>query len=342
MKSLALCAAPLIVALAVAQPADAAAVAWENYGRTPIYLSMRMNIDGLGEFTTLATSQNLPDALFGFGSGSGKIDTEIVTMDFVASTPFGADMRVRIGDANGDLVNLPASLGTFDWSTGHSFFDLFFEATIPDEGTFYNPTALQIAAKIDPPEFPPPVGTRYSSVNTASLCDLDGNEVGIIEELAFLLESSEDVPSIPSEGSSGLFRFVDVISGNWYDPPITYGYRYVMESPGSKFTDILGFPSGFADPFTVAAGGTELGTFRAGDSLVFPDEGVTEFLVTGINPLVDPSDPTAFPLQLAFSTQTATFRMEALSIPEPSAFGIWLVLAGVAACLVWRRQRKPG
>ena len=84
----------------------------------------------------------------------------------------------------------------------------------------------------------------------------------------------------------------------------------------SLFTQIMSFPTGFSDAFEVVAEGQVLGTFTSDQSLNFVEllgHGVPSFRVGNIMPAVDPSDPTAFPIQLDFDTATADFLM----IPNP-------------------------
>ena len=118
---------------------------------------------------------------------------------------------------------------------------------------------------------------------------------------------------------------------------------------GSLFTNILDFPTGFDDTFEIFAGGSLLGSFGPGDSVDFTSfagGGVSEFLVRGINPLVDVENPAGFPLQLAYNTPTADFVMTADSsptssgvVPENAALVTWGVLVTIAGGHVgWRRS----
>jgi hypothetical protein len=55
--------------------------------------------------------------------------------------------------------------------------------------------------------------------------------------------------------------------------------------------------------------------------------GVPEFTLSGIAPLVDSTDPMAFPLKIGFDTSRASFRMTpivATGVPEPG------IVAGLA------------
>lgn len=160
--------------------------------------------------------------------------------------------------------------------------------------------------------------------------------------------SSQSNPVLPdSRLPSGAFVFTNVASGSWVDPPSTFGYEYVMSSnpngPASLFSSISGFPTGFTDPFTVSVGSTVLGQYNPGDTLLFPGSGVSSFTITGINPLVDGDDPAAFPLQLTYSTPTASFTMLPLeqiadgTVPEPSTL---LMVSTVLVGLGVQRWRK--
>jgi len=157
------------------------------------------------------------------------------------------------------------------------------------------------------------------------------------------IADSQFNPLLPDSTLDGVFRFIDVIGGKWYDPPSAYGFRYEMTGD-SLFTSILNFPVGFENPFTVSVGDTNLGEFIPGDSIDFVSllgGGVSEFTITGLN--VDPTNPTAFPIKLDFDTNTASFDMHALieednqDVPEPvSVFSLLTFGSGV----VLLRRRK--
>jgi hypothetical protein len=136
-----------------------------------------------------------------------------------------------------------------------------------------------------------------------------------------------------TSGGATTFTFTGVPSGSWVDPTSATGFMYKMTG-GSLFTAINGFPPGFTSPFDVTANGKDYGLFTSGQSLTFDGAGVSSFLISGINPAVDGSSPTAFPLQVAFNSATADFTMTAA--PEPSQFaalGLGIMgLAGLALC----------
>lgn len=111
------------------------------------------------------------------------------------------------------------------------------------------------------------------------------------------------------------FCFHGAPSGQWFDPPLAFGYEYKM-APNSLFTKVLDFPTGFQSAFSVSAGGISLGQFGPGQNVdfgSFPGGGVSSFRVTGIAPLVDADNPAAFPIKLEFNTQTASFVMLPIS-----------------------------
>ena len=91
----------------------------------------------------------------------------------------------------------------------------------------------------------------------------------------------------------------------------------------SLFTNILAFPTGFDEPFDLTSPGCTIpGTFTSGDSLNFVSlcgKGVSEFAITGIDPPFDPTNSSAFPIELTFDTPTADFVAAPLdSSPEPA------------------------
>lgn len=153
-------------------------------------------------------------------------------------------------------------------------------------------------------------------------------------------------PILPDITTPGLFTFTNVPSGRWFDPPIVSGFTYTMTG-GSLFSSILDFPTGFAGPFTVDVGGTILGSFGPGQSVDFSGfagGGVSSFRVTGITPPVDAANPLAFPLQIAFTTPTASFTMQAINpqqteIPEPGTLALLLV-GGLTTGAGFRRPRR--
>lgn len=154
--------------------------------------------------------------------------------------------------------------------------------------------------------------------------------------------STQADPVLPSSvNSAGVWVFTDANSGQWFDPPTTSGFDYIMTG-GSLFTKIDDFPTGFG-PVTVSSGGNVLGVFNPGDSFTFAGSGVSQFSVTGINPLVDPSNTSAYPLQLEFNTQTASFDIDPLSptsTPEPSTLLLSSIVFGIFGIARLRKRLK--
>jgi len=125
----------------------------------------------------------------------------------------------------------------------------------------------------------------------------------------------------------------------------------------SLFTNILNFPTGFDQPFAVSVDDILLGNFTAGQAVNFSDysnilgnlllsgSGVSEFSVTGIN--VDPTNPSAFPIQLQFNTETASFDQIAISnqkasksVSEPSSLlGLLFIGASGLFSALHKRQK---
>jgi hypothetical protein len=171
--------------------------------------------------------------------------------------------------------------------------------------------------------------------------------------------SSQSKPLLPTSVNAGKAAFNNVRSGGWFDPATAHGFDYHITTPGALFTSIT-LPTGFNKPFTISSGGSILGTplssggsilgtVMGGQSFTFPGVGVTEFEVTGITPLVDPTDNSAFPLQIFFNEPSASFTIEALpdpaaAIPEPAALALLVIAAGIMllARIVKRRLAATG
>jgi hypothetical protein len=165
--------------------------------------------------------------------------------------------------------------------------------------------------------------------------------LGGIPDISDIPGTSQENPVFPDLTNGNVFRFNNASSGLWFDPPFSEEITYTITSPGSLFTEILDFPTGFNNPFTVSVGGNNLGSFGPGQNVDFVallGAGVQEFIISDIDPLVDSTDPQAFPLQIEFSTPFASFEMEfttqnTQSTPEPSVLIGLGVLLGCGASL---------
>jgi len=146
--------------------------------------------------------------------------------------------------------------------------------------------------------------------------------------LISVVGGSQNNPVLPTPSPNGFFRFFNVATGQWFDPPLTFGYDYQMTS-GSLFTSV-GLPVGLGNSFTVTSSEGVVSALQGGAVHTF-SSGVSGFQITGINPLVDGNQPDAFPVFLTFNTPTASFDMQALNVPEPAAMGLVIVGALVGA-----------
>lgn len=157
--------------------------------------------------------------------------------------------------------------------------------------------------------------------------------------------SSQTNPITPigTCGQAGCFIFVGMPAGGWYDPALANAYTFTTQ--GGTFTSINDFPTGFSQPFIVSVGGVELGSFGPAQSVDFPNGGVTQFTISGIDPAVDGTDPTSFPIDLSLSTLGESFTMQAItsspaSVPEPSTLALTLTGLGMAGAFARYQRRR--
>ncbi len=143
--------------------------------------------------------------------------------------------------------------------------------------------------------------------------------------------ATQHYPTMPS----GHARF-DPWSGQWIDPPLADSFEFQMIG-ASLFTDILEFPTGIIatnKQFEVWVNHASIGSFSAGQGVNFVSllgAGVTNFVVSGINPSVDGENPEAFPINLAYDTPRASFTMTPIPVPNLTI----QMLNGSAAQLNW-------
>lgn len=181
---------------------------------------------------------------------------------------------------------------------------------------------------------------RFSGLGTG---ELDADDIAGIRSIygtgvggvTPLIGTWQDRPILPTSSSRRHFEFNSVASGQWFDPPLVSELRYAATN-GTLFSQIAEFPTGFLT-MTLSVDGNVLGTFNGGQSFDFQaffGGGVSEFTISGINPLVDVEDPLGFPLKLAFTTPTGSFTMTA--IPEPATH----MLLVAAMCVLGNTRRR--
>jgi hypothetical protein len=146
-----------------------------------------------------------------------------------------------------------------------------------------------------------------------------------------------DRPRLPNSSDGSRFIFSSVPSGQWFDPVVVSGLRFVAD-PGTLFAQIAEFPTGFA-PLTLTVDGNVLGTFVGGQSFSFasfPGGGVSQFEITGVDPFDNTIELLGLPLKLTFTTSTGSFVT--VAIPEP-ATQLLLITTMVGLGGVSRRRR---
>ncbi len=162
------------------------------------------------------------------------------------------------------------------------------------------------------------------------------------------------MPNWTTGENGSLYSFTNQKGRVWFDPIPASGFTFNMNSD-SLFTEVVNFPLGFTDPFIVSVGNLVLGQFNPGENLQFSKYaqvlgnllvggmGVKNFTVSGLS--TDASNPaTAFPIQLDFNTDLASFDMIAQTnpaqAPEPGETLGYLVAAifGVIAVRKYRRK----
>jgi hypothetical protein len=160
-------------------------------------------------------------------------------------------------------------------------------------------------------------------------------------------------PILPNSIQNGWQVFNKVPGCRWFDPPTTYGFEF-QSLEDTLFTEILDFPAGDDQEFTVAVGDSILGNFSPGDKLDFVSllgYPVDNFRITGIDSLFGPTAETAFPIQLAFKEREGSFKMrqipgptDAEAVPEPGGIlatqGMLLWFAAMRRIL--RKKRQAG
>ncbi|MCL1470066.1 hypothetical protein [Argonema antarcticum] len=156
--------------------------------------------------------------------------------------------------------------------------------------------------------------------------------------------NTQQNPILPNRSDGNWQVFSNVPGCRWYDPHTTHGFEF-QALEDTLFTEILDFPVGLDNRFTVRVGDAILGEFGPGDSVDFVSllgEAVSHFKITDIDALIGETESTAFPIQLAFNQSVGSFQMRAIQetpeprrIPEPPAIlglfmlGAWGVFQGL-------------
>jgi hypothetical protein len=148
--------------------------------------------------------------------------------------------------------------------------------------------------------------------------------------------------TLNNPGTPPSFTFTNAPSGGWFDPTPVDGYEFAIN--GSDTFTFATMPTGFASPFLVSVGGTEIGRFAGGETVNFAS-GTKNFVISGIDPTVDGDDPTVFPVRLGFSSSFASFSMTgipvagAVVVPEANTFALALSALGMVGAVVIRRKK---
>jgi hypothetical protein len=240
------------------------------------------------------------------------------------------------GDASGGVGGLGGSSARAGYSNGSTTAGTFFE--LPGSavnGAFLDGGPNSLVA-----------GSFNSTQQGRYLFEVNNGQAtipGITPNDPFLPNSS--TPGGP--GEPPLYFFSNVPSGRWFDPPLVSSYRYTGLG-GTLFTGVQ-FPSGFGDNFTLSALGCTFSSPFSGLTLInfasfCSSAGISEFIVSGISPLVDSADSAAFPTQLFFAGGTGSFTMQGITArtpaPEPTSAALALVGAAMAAYRARARRRQ--
>ncbi len=154
---------------------------------------------------------------------------------------------------------------------------------------------------------------------------------------------SQQNPLFPdSIDNEGWQTFNNVPGCRWYDPPIANTFEFVA-TDNTLFTEILDFPRGEDNLFTVVVDDMILGEYSPGDRVDFVSllgRGISNFKITDIDYLVGSTEETYFPIQLAFDKNVGSFKMRMVEeepkkkVPESNsiwglialgAFGLWKI-----------------
>ncbi|MCP4036205.1 MAG: hypothetical protein GY733_04655 [bacterium] len=353
----------------LALPGFAAEKVWGFKGTITSYASG-------GGFTTL------PDAPLGsVVRGQFRFDDTETDLDGSSSAGSYPFIATSIAIEGTSLLHLATmTSGTIeienDVATGPDFRDSFGIAT--GSGVVYGDldlNVLSIDLELDEESSPapaviasdalpatPPALVDFTTQKNLSIIGYTNGFANVADFDVSITEFAEpgtvDLPVIPDsvtvnpDGSvTWTFDTLGIslcVSGCWVDPPISTSFTYAMTN-AALFTGIADFPSGFTNDFDVSVGASSLGTFGPGDSVdftSFPGGGVSQFVVSGIDPGTDIAALDAFPLELTFDSSAAEFTMTseaAAGVPTMGSTGMAVVVASlIGAGLVARTVRKTG
>lgn len=109
---------------------------------------------------------------------------------------------------------------------------------------------------------------------------------------------SQEKPIFPDTiDNEGWQTFNNVPGCRWYDPPIAKTFEFVA-TDNTLFTEILDFPTGEDNLFTVVVEDMVLGEYSPGDRVDFVSllgRGISNFKITDIDYLVGSTEETYFP-----------------------------------------------
>ena len=147
--------------------------------------------------------------------------------------------------------------------------------------------------------------------------------------------SSPASPLLPDSSADGKFSFTDPVSASWFDPVSADGYDYVLT--GADFTAVSAPPPAYGfGPVKVIVNGRVVDILDPGGTYDF-GPGINQFLLEGVRPEVNPTDPSAFPTFLTFSGSPTGLTIT--PVPEPQAWAMTLIGLGALGGLLRSRRR---